>query len=131
MSCAVPFSLPASAFCEAQKKVREHHPRIPAGAEDGTPSQSERSSRGRVAEGPQGIGDRRRVRLKLVPVSPSGTGKTLIRLISSRPAVTQSEAASSERDSRDRQRRRSRRHRAGVTQARRRREPRRGRRREA
>ena len=35
----------------------------------------------------------RRVRLKLVPVSPSGTGKTLIRLISSRPAATQSAAA--------------------------------------
>src|SRR5215207_4341226 len=42
----------------------------------------------------------RRVRLKLVPVSPSGTGKTLIRLISSRPAATQSAAAKSERASR-------------------------------
>ena len=42
----------------------------------------------------------RRVRLKLVPVSPSGTGKTLIRLISSRPAVTQSAAAKIERASR-------------------------------
>src|SRR5688572_24284052 len=39
----------------------------------------------------------RRVRLKLVPVSPSGTGKTLIRLISSRPAVTQSAAAKIDR----------------------------------
>src|SRR5918994_3579309 len=42
----------------------------------------------------------RRVRLKLVPVSPSGTGKTLIRLISSRPAATQSAAAKTERASR-------------------------------
>src|SRR5215207_11203769 len=42
----------------------------------------------------------RSVRLKLVPVSPSGTGKTLIRLISSRPAVTQSAAAKIERASR-------------------------------
>src|SRR5919109_4046912 len=42
----------------------------------------------------------RSVRLKLVPVSPSGTGKTLIRLISSRPAATQSAAAKIERASR-------------------------------
>jgi hypothetical protein len=42
----------------------------------------------------------RSVRLKLVPVSPSGTGNTLIRLISSRPAATQSAAAKSERASR-------------------------------
>src|SRR5688500_2264226 len=42
----------------------------------------------------------RSVRLKLVPVSPSGTGKTLIRLISSRPAATQSAAAKTERASR-------------------------------
>ena len=42
----------------------------------------------------------RSVRLKLVPVSPSGTGKTLMRLISSRPAATQSAAAKSERASR-------------------------------
>src|ERR671925_75963 len=42
----------------------------------------------------------RSVRLKLVPVSPSGTGKTLIRFISSRPAVTQSAAAKIERASR-------------------------------
>src|SRR3954466_579537 len=39
----------------------------------------------------------RRVKLKLVPVSPSGTGKTLIRLISSRPAATHSAAAKIER----------------------------------
>src|SRR5688572_15435051 len=39
----------------------------------------------------------RRVRLRLVPVSPSGTGKTLIRLISSRPAATHSAAAKTER----------------------------------
>src|SRR3954466_1321106 len=39
----------------------------------------------------------RRVKVKLVPVSPSGTGKTLIRLISSRPAATHSAAAKIER----------------------------------
>ncbi|MBP2647695.1 MAG: hypothetical protein H6Q77_1319 [Gemmatimonadetes bacterium] len=42
----------------------------------------------------------RKVRLKFVPVSPSGTGKTLMRLISSRPAATQSAAAKSERANR-------------------------------
>src|SRR5688572_2631875 len=42
----------------------------------------------------------RRVRLKLVPVSPSGTGNTLMRLISSRPAATQSAAANNERERR-------------------------------
>src|SRR3990170_1062410 len=42
----------------------------------------------------------RSVRLKLVPVSPSGTGKTLMRLISSRPAATQSAAAKTDRASR-------------------------------
>ena len=39
----------------------------------------------------------RRVRQRLVPVSPSGTGYTLRRFSSSRPAATQSAAASSER----------------------------------
>ncbi len=39
----------------------------------------------------------RRVAAKLVPVSPSGTGNTLIRFNSSRPASTQSAAASSAR----------------------------------
>jgi hypothetical protein len=56
-------------------------------------------SRGESPRARRASATERRVRLKLVPVSPSGTGKTLIRLISSRPAVTQSEAASSERDS--------------------------------
>src|SRR5512142_111063 len=42
----------------------------------------------------------RRVRHMLVPVSPSGTGNTLMRFSSSRPAATQSAAASSERRSR-------------------------------
>src|SRR4051812_5236365 len=42
----------------------------------------------------------RSVRLKLVPVSPSGTGNTLIRLISSRPAATQLAAAIAARASR-------------------------------
>ena len=35
----------------------------------------------------------RNVAAKLVPVSPSGTGKTLMRFSSSRPASTQSAAA--------------------------------------
>src|SRR5438876_2057953 len=39
----------------------------------------------------------RNVRHRLVPVSPSGTGKTLRRFSSSRPAATQSAAASRER----------------------------------
>src|SRR5262245_18771172 len=42
----------------------------------------------------------RSVRHMLVPVSPSGTGNTLMRFSSSRPAATQSDAASSERRSR-------------------------------
>src|SRR5262245_42910702 len=42
----------------------------------------------------------RSVRHMLVPVSPSGTGNTLMRFSSSRPAATQSAAASSERRSR-------------------------------
>ncbi len=37
------------------------------------------------------------VRVKLVPVSPSGTGNTLMRFSSSRPAPTHSAAASSDR----------------------------------
>src|SRR5690606_12224523 len=42
----------------------------------------------------------RKVSEKLVPVSPSGTGKTLIRLSSSRPAATQSLAARNPRANR-------------------------------
>src|SRR5712692_616586 len=42
----------------------------------------------------------RSVRHMLVPVSPSGTGNTLMRFSSSRPAATQSAAASSERRNR-------------------------------
>src|SRR5262249_3079072 len=42
----------------------------------------------------------RKGRRKLGPGSPSGTGKTLIRLISSRPAATQSAAANSARANR-------------------------------
>src|SRR4026209_1688309 len=42
----------------------------------------------------------RRVRVMLGPVSPSGTGNTLMRLISSRPAATQSAAANTERANR-------------------------------
>src|SRR5580765_4111041 len=100
MSFAVPFSLPSSASAKPRRKCASIIPEFPR-APRTAPRAAVRAvlSRGASPRARRASETERRVRLKLVPVSPSGTGKTLIRLISSRPAVTQSEAASSERDS--------------------------------
>ncbi len=86
-------------LAEAQEEVGEQHAGVAARAEHaGLPVTAGSVARRCSARTPSAAA--RRVMAKLVPVSPSGTGKTLMRLSSSRPASTQSAAASTDRLSR-------------------------------
>src|SRR5690606_19226086 len=98
ISCAEACALPSMASAKPRRKWASIMPELPR-----APSTAPRAAVRAVATSGASPSARRasatdrRVRLKLVPVSPSGTGNTLIRLISSRPAATQSAAARSDR----------------------------------
>lgn len=81
-------------FGKTIRKCASIIPGIAARAEEGRPRRRGGGVRKRgVAERPEASATARSVSVKLVPVSPSGTGKTLIRFSSSLLAATQSAAA--------------------------------------
>ena len=91
MSRVLAVSLPSRASEKPRRKWASIIPELPR-APSTAPRAAVRAVSGSDASpsARRASATERSVSEKLVPVSPSGTGKTLIRLISSRPAATQS-----------------------------------------